>query len=296
MVELETAKKSDKPVLLLMHGMGCGHGVFVNNLDALAEHYHVYAIDILGFGGSSRVTFPKDKDGQAAEDLFVDSIDAWKRQMGIKKMVIGGHSFGGYLSACYALRHPENVSGLLLVDPWGFSEVNPEEVKKRSWSRRALGTLFFEILEPIKVLRVLGPWGPGLFNRVRQHMVGSTHDPSAREAMLHYLYHANAHASGTGASAFQTLCLPFAYAKRPLLQRIANLPSDLPVQFIYGSRSWISSSSGLLARAIRGPAAYTGVETIKGAGHNVHLDQPELFNQLMANVAKKLTGMRPGLR
>lgn len=67
---LDTPEEKDKPVLLVMHGMGCGFGVFNKNLDALAEEYHVFAIDILGFGGSSRVMFPKSQDGSAAEVHF----------------------------------------------------------------------------------------------------------------------------------------------------------------------------------------------------------------------------------
>eukprot|EP00961_Rhodomonas_salina_P168730 2273933-Rhodomonas_salina.1 len=104
---LDTPEEKDKPVLLVMHGMGCGFGVFNKNLDALAEEYHVFAIDILGFGGSSRVMFPKSQDGSAAEDahckretgggdltlmflqnLFVEAIHAWKQQMGIQKLVV----------------------------------------------------------------------------------------------------------------------------------------------------------------------------------------------------------------
>jgi pimeloyl-ACP methyl ester carboxylesterase len=37
-------------------------------------------------------------------------------------MVLLGHSFGGYLSAAYALKYPENVQHLILADPWGLPE------------------------------------------------------------------------------------------------------------------------------------------------------------------------------
>lgn len=289
---LDTPEEKDKPVLLVMHGMGCGFGVFNKNLDALAEEYHVFAIDILGFGGSSRVMFPKSQDGSAAENLFVEAIHAWKQQMGIQKLVVCGHSFGGYLATCFALRYPEEASALMLIDPWGFPEPDHENLLRKPFSSRMINQFLFGMIKPVTFLRCLGPLGPSTFARMRQHVVGSKHDASEREMMLSYLYHANAHARGTGAAAFQTLCLPSATAKRPLLSRFAALPPEIPVSFIYGESSWISARSGLLARSLRPPSAHTSVDTIQNAGHNVHLDQPAVFNAVVKNVAKNLKRLR----
>ena len=47
------------------------------------------------------------------------SLAAWRKEAGVDKFILVGHSLGGYLAARYALKHPEHVSHLVLVCPAG---------------------------------------------------------------------------------------------------------------------------------------------------------------------------------
>ena len=75
-------------------------------------------------------------------------------QVGLEKMSLLGHSFGGYLSAAYALRHPDRVHHLILVDAWGFLERPPDyETKRRiPWYFKALFHIF-KHFNPLAVVR-----------------------------------------------------------------------------------------------------------------------------------------------
>jgi pimeloyl-ACP methyl ester carboxylesterase len=45
----------------------------------------------------------------------VDSIEEWRKQMGLERFHLLGHSLGGFLVGCYALRYPHCVDHLVLL-------------------------------------------------------------------------------------------------------------------------------------------------------------------------------------
>lgn len=91
--------------LVLLHGFGGGVGLWVKNLAALADGGRpVYAMDLLGFGRSSRKS--ASGDAQEAEERFIRSLEEWREAVGVDTMILLGHDLGGYVAAAYAIEHP----------------------------------------------------------------------------------------------------------------------------------------------------------------------------------------------
>ena len=94
------------------------------------------------------------------------------------------------------------------------------------------------------------------------------------------------HSLHSGEDAFYHLQVPVAWAKRPMLNRIdPELDPSVPISFIYGNRSWMDPSTGEKVRELR-TLSYVRVYRIARAGHHVHADKPEEFNQAVNNVLK----------
>ena len=87
----------------------------------LSTNFHVYLIDLLGMGRSSKPVF-KLSTPEDIEIYYVESFEKWREKVGIKNMNLAGYGFGAYISSKYALRYPGVVQKLFLLSPFGVEE------------------------------------------------------------------------------------------------------------------------------------------------------------------------------
>ena len=107
---------------ILLHGMGFTQGAqsFRGILDDLAERYHCYALDMLGFGKGTREVL----DGLTF-DLIVDTVREFMDVKGIEKAHLLGHSAGGWMGALFGYESPDRVKKLVMLAAAGLNASNP---------------------------------------------------------------------------------------------------------------------------------------------------------------------------
>lgn len=106
---------------VLIHGM---FGDFLDwepALEPLAAGHRVIALDLPGFGSSSK---PRR---EYSADFFISTLHDFFQQLELKEFTLAGNSFGGQIAMLYALQHPEAVSKLVLVNSGGFRKHTAEE-------------------------------------------------------------------------------------------------------------------------------------------------------------------------
>jgi 2-hydroxy-6-oxonona-2,4-dienedioate hydrolase len=106
---------AEQPPIVLVHGYVVSGRYLLPTAHLLAPYYRVYVPDLPGFGNSGKPAHAHNITEQA------DALAAWMQQLGLQQAVVLGQSFGCQIVTELAVRHPELVQSLLLVDP----TVNP---------------------------------------------------------------------------------------------------------------------------------------------------------------------------
>ena len=110
--KLRYYEAGDGHPVVLLHGSGpgaTGWSNFSANIEALAEHFHVYAVDMPGWGDSDAATV----DRLDHVDAAVQFLDA----LGIGKAAFVGNSMGGQTSLRLATEHPDRITHLVTMGP-----------------------------------------------------------------------------------------------------------------------------------------------------------------------------------
>ncbi len=106
-----TRGESGDPVILI-HGLMSSAYEWQKNIDALAQEHRVYAIDLIGFGFSSRVSEPC-----YSLRYFARAVREFMEAQGLARASLVGHSLGGAVALEFAYDYPAQTDRLVLLAP-----------------------------------------------------------------------------------------------------------------------------------------------------------------------------------
>ena len=144
--------------VVLIHGWNGSTFSFRYTIPELAQRYRVIAIDLMGYGYSARMR-DADYSLTAQSDIVARAMD----RLGVANAVVIGHSMGGAVATRLALRYPEWVGKLVLVD-----SVNVTEMRRATRFGKLL-----RVVMPLAAPLLLHP-----YRSRRRVFLTAVHDPA----------------------------------------------------------------------------------------------------------------------
>lgn len=245
-----------EPVVLLHGFTGSGES-WSEIVKALEATYRVFTIDLLGHG---KTESPSDVDRYRMEYAAAD-LDAIFEYLGYAQVHIVGYSMGGRLALYTALKYPTRFKSLILESA-SPGLADPAERAARMASDAALAesilrdgiTAFVKRWEalPLFATQQILPEE----TRLRLYRQRLRNNPLGLANSLRGM--------GTGSQ-------PSLWEQLPRLQ--------LPVLLLTGE---FDAKFTQIARAMHSALSVAHLHIVPGAGHTIHLEQPDIFTRLLS--------------
>jgi pimeloyl-ACP methyl ester carboxylesterase len=264
-----TVMGTGKP-LVLVHGFGASIGHWRKNIPVLAEAgYRVFAIDLLGFGGSDKPPL------QYSIEIWVDLLkDFWDAHIHEPAVFIG-NSIGALISLTVLAKYSDIAAGGVLINSAGGLSHRPHELNP---PLRVVMSAFNKLVNhPIT--------GSFVFNRVRQkHQIRRTlyqvyRDRSAvTDELVDLLYEPSCHPGAQKVFA-SILTAPPGATPSELLPNV-----NVPLLVLWGADDpWTPISGSKIYEQARESGKQVKLVTVPGAGHCPHDEAPDKVNPEIIN-------------
>jgi len=247
----------ERPVLLALHGgPGFDHTIFKPTLSALADAVQVVYLDLRGQGRSGRPAVESCTLEQMADD-----VAAFCRAVGLDRPIVLGHSAGGFVALNLAVRHPDVVGRLILVDTAAATAdmgdaMSTLERRHGPEARAAAERMFGGDFSPAVLddfMRLVAP--------------AYVRDPAKLPALAEAIARSN----------FNTEVAGYYFRERAAFYDLHARLGEIavPTLVVVGDYDWLTplNASRLIASAIPGAE----LVVIPDAGHFAYSEQPELF-------------------
>lgn len=248
---------SGRPMLLVPGLLGSSRN-WRNNIDALAQHAAVYAIDLVNMGKSQRVE-GLDPGLQATADRIIAVMDALE----LPEADLVAHSYGGAVALMLAAMHPQRVCRLVL-----FAPANPYS---RSGDQivRTYGTVWGGLLA-----RLL-PYSPAPIQRI---VLGELYGGAGRvvDRCLHEIVDVLRNPVTLRHVLSIVRCW---FSERAKLKAALGRVKGIPTLLVWGDRDYTVD----LISAVKLNRTLSDSELIvlSGGGHALFEETPELANRIV---------------
>jgi pimeloyl-ACP methyl ester carboxylesterase len=248
------------PALLLLHGLACDSSTWVDVVPTLSQHYTVVVPDLLGHGESDK------PDADYSLGGYANGMRDLLTVLGIDKVTVVGHSFGGGIAMQFAYQFPDRTERVVLVSTGGLGkEVSPFiRFLTVPGSGMAIG------------LATLRPWRPVVSGALRS--LSRLPIPATRDLdEVARIYEALADpAQRTAVRRVTSHVLNWRGQYVTMTDR-SYLARLMPVLVIWGRDDMVIPSS----HADLAPTQVSDVHVLEDSGHFPHQDHPEEFARLV---------------
>lgn len=137
------AGSPDKPAAILLHGTGGHWETFAPNLTALSEHFHCFALDMIGNGFSDKPDFDYEIP------VYVEHVLGVMDHFGIGKAHFVAMSLGAWVASRIAVDHPGRVDKVILMSPAGKEAAAANMARIRAERTKAVTDPTWESLHAV---------------------------------------------------------------------------------------------------------------------------------------------------
>lgn len=253
--------------VLLVHGVGVAADAWIKNIDPLAEHFAVYAPDLLGSGFTGVNQVPEGPP----QPYLVQHLAEFVDHLGLREFAVVGSSLGALIATLLYLRMPERVRKLVLVSCSTLLGEFDETLREATLQSRENGRRGFAEITP---------------EVTRQRMANICFDPdSVPESLV--LMQMTCNALPGALSAYERRMAGLLDFTKSQAHSVGARIHDVkvPILVVWG----VQDPRGRYELALQqfGHLPNARIVPFAHCGHLPHLEHPEQFNQLLIDFLRQ---------
>ena len=252
---------SGDDTLILIHGLGSYMPAWSMNIDRLSESHRVIALDLPGYGKSTKTA------DRFSIPFFAESVAMLMDELEINNASILGHSMGGQIALFMAAQHPDRVAGLVLSAPAGFEQFTEQD--KMAFNATVSAEAVAATPEPM----------------IRQNMLATFHSfPSEAEFMIEDRLQMKDEPGFDNYARAQAESI-FGMLNDPVWDMMPKITQ--PALVVFGGQDALIPNPYLHPDLTTREVAQNGTDRLPNAtlkiideaGHFVHFEQADVFNE-----------------